>query len=68
MNLLDNFRANVMRIMTERKISARKLATDMNRNYRQTYEILYAKKDLYLRDVELVCMALGVDPIAMMEE
>jgi len=69
MNLLANFRLNVLRVMTERKISTSHLAETMGWSYRHTFEVLYERKDLYLtREVEPICTALKVDPIAMMEE
>lgn len=68
MRLLANFRTNVMREMTARKISVSALARDMDRDYKSVYDVLYHATDIKLRHVEEVCTALKVDPIAMMEE
>lgn len=68
MQLLANFRSNVMREMTSRKISVSALASKMDRDYKIVYNILYNSTDVKLRHVEEVCTALKADPIAMMEE
>lgn len=69
MSLLENFRRNVLHKMTDEKISTSHLAELVGWKYRHTFEVLYERKDLYLRtEIEPVCTALKVDPIAMMEE
>lgn len=68
MELVENFRRNALRYMTENKISTTRLAGFLEWKYQRTFSVLYEKPNLTVDEVEKVCNALGVDPIAMMED
>ena len=61
MALLETFRHNLNQVMNERKLSNEKLA-DLIVNTASTNWIPR------ITTIERICEALGVDPIAMMEE